>query len=329
MPYNGSGTYSIPNTFTPATTILSSAVNANFSDLATALSKVLTRDNEAPMTEPLRLDDGSEALPGLQFANDTNTGIRRSGVDVMEFVTGGADRVFIDANGKLWALFAFDVAGAANLQSTLAVAGVITATSGVEVGATDTTLTRSGAGDLAVEGNAIYRAGGTDVPVADGGTGASTAAAAFANLKQAASDAATGVVEIAVQAEMEAAASALLAVTPGRQHFHPGHPKAGGNLNGSGTPAFAAGDYGMGAVTDNGTGDYTLALDTAFANTNYWLTAWARSSQASAVAVVTVSAASNGTKTSSSISIATALRGSSSTMEDSPEVGIAFWGDYA
>ena len=44
--------------------------------------------------------------------------------------------------------------------------------------ATDTTITRTGAGDIAVEGNAIYRAGGTDVPVTDGGTGASTAAGA-------------------------------------------------------------------------------------------------------------------------------------------------------
>ena len=45
----------------------------------------------------------------------------------------------------------------------------------VNIGAaTDTTLARSGAGDLTIEGNAIYRAGGTDVPVADGGTGAST-----------------------------------------------------------------------------------------------------------------------------------------------------------
>ena len=43
---------------------------------------------------------------------------------------------------------------------------------GIEVGAaTDTTLLRSGAGDLTVEGKAIYRAGGTDVVVADGGTG--------------------------------------------------------------------------------------------------------------------------------------------------------------
>jgi hypothetical protein len=45
----------------------------------------------------------------------------------------------------------------------------------INVGAaSDTTIARSGAGDITVEGNAVYRAGGTDVPVADGGTGAST-----------------------------------------------------------------------------------------------------------------------------------------------------------
>jgi len=45
----------------------------------------------------------------------------------------------------------------------------------IELGhATDTTIARSGSGDITIEGNAVYRAGGTDVPVADGGTGAST-----------------------------------------------------------------------------------------------------------------------------------------------------------
>ena len=46
---------------------------------------------------------------------------------------------------------------------------------GVNVGhASDTTVTRASSGDLNVEGNIVYRAGGTDVPVADGGTGVST-----------------------------------------------------------------------------------------------------------------------------------------------------------
>ena len=45
----------------------------------------------------------------------------------------------------------------------------------IELGhATDTTIARASSGDVNIEGNIIYRAGGTDVPVADGGTGAST-----------------------------------------------------------------------------------------------------------------------------------------------------------
>ena len=45
----------------------------------------------------------------------------------------------------------------------------------VNVGAaSDTTVARASAGDLSVEGNLMYRAGGTDVPIADGGTGVSS-----------------------------------------------------------------------------------------------------------------------------------------------------------
>ena len=56
-----------------------------------------------------------------------------------------------------------------NDDSTLTTAGAI------ELGhASDTTIARSGSGDITIEGNAVYRAGGTDVPVADGGTGASS-----------------------------------------------------------------------------------------------------------------------------------------------------------
>lgn len=59
-------------------------------------------------------------------------------------------------------------------------AGVGTADSpqftAVNVGhASDTTLARSGSGELTVEGNRIFRVGGADVPLADGGTGASLA----------------------------------------------------------------------------------------------------------------------------------------------------------
>ena len=53
---------------------------------------------------------------------------------------------------------------------------------GIELGhASDNTLTAS-SGDLSIEGNVVYRAGGTDVPLTDGGTGASSASAARDNL---------------------------------------------------------------------------------------------------------------------------------------------------
>lgn len=46
---------------------------------------------------------------------------------------------------------------------------------GLNVGNADTAITRTSAGNIAVAGQTIYRQGGTDVAIADGGTGISTA----------------------------------------------------------------------------------------------------------------------------------------------------------
>jgi hypothetical protein len=77
-----------------------------------------------------------------------------------------------------------DVASASTSRTNLGVGtGDSPQFTGINLGhASDTTLTRTGAGDIAVEGNALYRAGGTDVPVTDGGTGASSASSARTNL---------------------------------------------------------------------------------------------------------------------------------------------------
>lgn len=109
-----------------------------------------------------------------------------------------------------------DVASASTARDNL---GLGTANSpqftGIEVGhATDTTLARLSAGDLSVEGNRIFRVGGADVPIADGGTGAGDAASAFANLKQVASTAATGVTELATAAEYRNKTAGNFALTP-------------------------------------------------------------------------------------------------------------------
>lgn len=109
----------------------------------------------------------------------------------------------------------------------------------------------------------------TDLAIADGGTGASTAATAFNNLKQAASDTATGVLEIAIQSEMEAASSPTLAVVPGRMQYHPGVSKAWIFYNYvAGVPTIQQ-DYGVSSLTDNGTGDATINFTTAFSSAEY------------------------------------------------------------
>lgn len=79
---------------------------------------------------------------------------------------------------------AFAYESGATLRSSIGVGtGDSPQFTGIELGhATDTTLTRTGAGDIAIEGNVVYRASGTDVPIADGGTGASTEAGARTNL---------------------------------------------------------------------------------------------------------------------------------------------------
>lgn len=93
-----------------------------------------------------------------------------------------------DSVGTSWVVIqgnvAFTPAGltlatAATAAAQRSALGVDTADSpqlaGINLGdAADTTLTRLSAGNVAVEGNLLYRAGGTDVEVSDGGTGSSS-----------------------------------------------------------------------------------------------------------------------------------------------------------
>jgi hypothetical protein len=95
----------------------------------------------------------------------------------------------------------------------------------------------------------------------------------------------------------------------------------------AGIPAFLSGDYGMGAVTDNGSGDYTLAFDTVFADTNYWACALARDFDEASNSGVMVTPKLKGTKTNSSIQVSTLS--ADGGFNDVPDVGISFGGDYA
>lgn len=137
---------------------------------------------ETPLTAFGRsiLDDANEAA----FKATVNL---EAGVDFQAFDAGLTDLAglavtdgnFAVGNGANWV-----AESGATARSSL---GLGTADSpqftGIEVGAAaDTTVTRASAGNLNVEGNLVYRAGGTDVPVTDGGTGSSTAGGARTNL---------------------------------------------------------------------------------------------------------------------------------------------------
>lgn len=89
------------------------------------------------------------------------------------------------------------------------------------------------------------------------------------DLVPAASDTTAGVIERAVQSEMETGTSTSLAVTPGRQHFHPGHPKIWFDLDGTGTAAIDASYNGGGGLADNTTGDYTVTFDITLSSASF------------------------------------------------------------
>lgn len=126
------------------------------------------------------------AIAGLTSAADRVPYFTGSGTAALATFTSFGRSLVDDANAaaglttlgvSAFAQTILDDASAADLRTTLGVGtGDSPQFTALNVGhASDTTVTRTGAGDLAIEGNAIYRAGGTDIPLADGGTGASLA----------------------------------------------------------------------------------------------------------------------------------------------------------
>ncbi len=85
----------------------------------------------------------------------------------------------------------------------------------------------------------------------------------------AASDALAGTIEYAVQSEMETGTSNTLAVTPGRQHYHPSAAKAWVNCGVTGN---VLASYNVTSVTDTGTGQATVNYTTSFSSANYSIT---------------------------------------------------------
>lgn len=99
MPRNGSGTSSVLNTFVPDTVADANAVNANFVDIADQLTNSLPRDGQAGMVGQFLAIPGTEALPGIAFNGDADTGFRRVSANAVALTCGGVDIVTFDASG--------------------------------------------------------------------------------------------------------------------------------------------------------------------------------------------------------------------------------------
>lgn len=74
MPFNGSGSFSIVNTFVPGTTILSSTVNQNFSDIATGLSTTVLKNGTQIITDDIPM--AAHKFTGLAAGTTAGDSVR-------------------------------------------------------------------------------------------------------------------------------------------------------------------------------------------------------------------------------------------------------------
>lgn len=74
MPFNGAGVFSIVNTFVPGTTIFSSAVNANYSDIATGLSTAVLKDGTQTITANIPM--AAHKFTGLAVGSSAQDSVR-------------------------------------------------------------------------------------------------------------------------------------------------------------------------------------------------------------------------------------------------------------
>ena len=189
--FTGSGTAALFDLSTAARTYLTTPSSANLravlSDeigtgvlvfLGTPADDAVAVGDSASATTWRTLPDCGGAADTLNYTASTNT--FSCGADAGAGGTITAVGTPVDNQVAVWTsassiegdtAFTFDTTTDALSVGTTGIFTVGT----IELGAaTDTTLSRASAGDINVEGNRVFRVGGADVPVADGGTGLSS-----------------------------------------------------------------------------------------------------------------------------------------------------------
>jgi len=126
MPFNGSGTYSLPagNPVVTGTTISSTTTNNTNSDIATALTNCLTRDGQS--TPSANLPMNAKKLTGLAAGTTAGDSVRYEQIQYVEGVSSaGTSGYVLTSNG----------AGTAPSFQSLSVTGFLPTTGGTMTGA--------------------------------------------------------------------------------------------------------------------------------------------------------------------------------------------------
>ena len=283
MSYNGSGTFSINSAGQPtvaATLITATAHNALTADLATGLSTAITKDGQTTITANLPM--GGFKHTGLGAGSAAGNSVRYEQVLLLAGgnMTGGVNeaRANITQHATTMDLFALAIPNILDgTGSAVTITAIVNAPQG---GPTRTlypvtgTVITNGA-TFAVDGAADYTTAAGDALEFEAVT---TSTYKVHITKEdgtavvggsAASDTASGVIELAVQSEQETGTDVLRAVTPGRQQFHPSAAKAWVTYTSVTTTAILGTAYNITSLTDNGTGDTTVTIATDFSDANW------------------------------------------------------------
>ena len=141
MPRNASGTYSLPETpFVSGTIISSSAVNSDFSDIATAITQSLATTGVSSMTGPIKAASGSVSAPSYSFSGSTTTGFYRSAADEIAWAAAGVQKAVFGATGNISFTNNLDIGGALTVTGAAIFANV-TISGAISIGSVTGSLT--------------------------------------------------------------------------------------------------------------------------------------------------------------------------------------------
>lgn len=248
MARNGSGTYTVPNTFSPGDTISSSDHNENFDDLGDEITNSVAADGQTTMTGPLKAASGTAAAPSITFGADTDSGLYRAGGNELGIAAGGASvALYTTATAHFYGALVVSatasfgaIGGDISISGRLAVSATATFTTGFIASATATFTS-----ELIASATATFT---TEAKVAGSPVVKQSDAASTAE----------------VAAETAGAAKYLRA---DRAKHQPGAAKAWCVIQPGGTTILDS--YNVTSITRDDTGRYTLTFTNAMASANY------------------------------------------------------------